>query len=69
MDGSKNIEAFLRYASKTLKRPTEPPRKKRNNYRNNDVGSTLNNRPTLKLANMTASYQTYKSKSSALRQQ
>ena len=26
MDASKNIEAFLRYASKSLKRPAEPRR-------------------------------------------
>jgi hypothetical protein len=69
MDGSKNIEAFLRYASKSLKRPTEPSRKKsKDNHNNTDSnGSIINQRPPRKSANITASYQTYKSKSSAIR--
>ena len=69
MDASKNIEAFLRYASKSLKRPTEPRRskeKRRDPQRNRpfDKAVPLEN---IKPANMTASYETYKQKSSDIR--
>ena len=69
MDASKNIKLILRYASKSLKRPTEPRRskeKRRDPQRNRpfDKAVPLEN---IKPANMTASYETYKQKSSDIR--